>query len=152
MNKDSSLCGFECLFRSDSDVLNFLHFSNLSLDEHYFYVADSSLVFPHTHIDIPHTISPGEFSSLVDKTFWAERLVLHLYSQGDLPIQIDNYDDFLKSNCVMIILVYDVCYLEIYCKNPTWLQQLMYTARNIPAAQVDEKFVDTDTRTSMCVW
>ena len=52
----------------------------------------------------------------------------------------------------MIILLYDVCYLEIYCKKQIWLKQFMYAAINLPEARVEKKFTNTDERTTMYVW
>lgn len=51
----------------------------------------------------------------------------------------------------MIILLYDFYYLEIYSKNHIWTQKLMHAAIDIPGTIVEEKYEETDTRTTLYV-
>ena len=94
---------------------------------------------------------PGYFQELIQKSFVGESLVLHLYPENTDYEEIETYEDFLNSNCEMIILLYDFYYLEIYSKNQTWIQKLMHTAINTPGAVVEEKYEETDARTIMYV-
>ncbi len=151
MSEEKFLCGFECEFSKKSDVWNFFNFSDVILDRFYFSVADAAVFSHGRRIEILEKFLPSYFQELIQKSFVGERLVLHLYPENADYEEIDNYEDFLKSKCEMIILLYDFCYLEIYCKNQTWIQKLMHTASNTPGAVVEEKYEETDTRTSMYV-
>lgn len=151
MSKDKFLCGFECEFSKKSDVWNFFNFSDVVLDCFYFSVADAAVFSHGRRIEILEKFLPSYFQELIQKSFVGERLVLHLYPENADYEEIDNYEDFLKSKCEMIILLYDFYYLEIYCKNQIWIQKLMHTAINTPGAVVEGKYEETDTRTSMYV-
>lgn len=150
MNKIAP-CGFHCLFSKKTDIWKFLHFSNLTLDDYYFSVVDAA-VFSHCRrIEFLNQFPSSYLQELNPTALVCERLVLHLYHQDTCSVEIDDYEDFLKSKCEMIILVCDFYYLEVYCKNQAWLQKLMNNARSIPGASVQEKYEDTDTRTVMYV-
>lgn len=146
-----SLCGFECVFSRKSDVWSFFEFSDIVLDHHYFRVADASVFSHGLRIKILERFPSSYFQELIQQSFVGEGLVLHLYPENADYEEIDNYEDFQKSNCEMIILLYDFYYLEVYCKNQTWIQKLMHTASNTPGAVVEEKYEETDTRSTMYV-
>ena len=151
MSVDASIIGFECVFAKKADIRNFFRFSNIELDHYYFSVADAAVFSQCKRVEILEKFQPSYFQELIQMTFTAERLVLHLYPGTTDSEEIDTYEDFLKSNCEMIILLYDFYYMEVYCKNQLWLNSLMQTAMAIPNAVVEKKYEHTDTRTSMYV-
>lgn len=119
------------------------------MDHYYFSVADASIISHCRFMEILDTFQAGYFQDLINMSFAAEYLVLHLYPENTASVQIDTYDDFLKSDCEMIILLYDIYYLEVYCKNQIWLQKLLNHVINTPGARVEEKYEETDPRTIM---
>ena len=151
MNEEKHLCGFECEFTKKSDVREFFNFSEIGLDRYYFKVVDDAVFSHGKRIEIMENFSVNYFQEMIEKSFVGERLVLHLYPKNTDYEEIDNYEDYKKSKCEMIILLYDFYYLEIYCKNQAWIQKLMHTASNTPGAVVEEKYEETDTRTTMYV-
>ena len=64
---------------------------------------------------------------------------------------MDSYDEFLSSRCEMIILICDFSYVEIYCKNQSWIQFLLNESKKIDRSTISEKYEDTDERTEMYV-
>ncbi len=151
MSIKNSLCGFECVFSRKSDIRSFFNFSDIVFDHYYFSVADASVFSHGRKIEIPERFLPNYFQELIQKSFVGERLVLHLYPKNADYEEIENYEDFQKSKCEMIILLYDFYYLEIYCKNQTWIQKLIHTASNTQGAVVEEKYEEKDIRTTMYV-
>lgn len=151
MSCEKIFSGFECVFSKANDVLLFFNSFNLKLNRYYFYTVDAAVYSYNKRLDVPRKFLCSYFQELVQSCFWGEGLVLHLYPESAEFQKIDNYDDFLNSECQMIILLYDVCYLEIYCKNQEWLQILMQKAIDIPGACVEGKSKDTDSRTMMYV-
>lgn len=147
MNK--TICGFECKFLRQSDVRYFFNFHDNDFAHYYFSVVDAFVCSHCRRIKVLERFRPSYFQDLIDVSFVCENLVLHLYPENIEPQEIDDYSSFLESKCEMIILMYDFCYLEIYCKNQVWLQNLIQVATNIPNAIVNAKYEETDTRTSM---
>lgn len=151
MSINSVFCGIECVFTNPSDVCDFLRFINIDFANMFFSVVDDSVIYENNSVKLPKELSTNYFCGLNTKRFIAERLVLHLYPTGVAMEKIDNYNEFLLSECEMIVLICDACYLEIYCKNQRWLQTLLSDAKNIRGAVVEKKYTDTDPRTEMYV-
>lgn len=151
MSTDVLPCGFECLFSKKTDVWNFLTFSALKLDHFYFKVVDAAVFLCGRRIEILDQFLPSYLHELNQMSLAGERLVLHLYPENTSYVEIDNYKEFQKSECEMIILLYDFYYIEIYCKNQVWLQKMMHEVISTPGAVIDEKYEDNDPRTVMYV-
>lgn len=64
---------------------------------------------------------------------------------------IDNYEDFVQSECELIILIYDVGEFEIYFKENELKEQIL---KNIKELKIDytEKTPENDGRTEMYVF
>lgn len=148
MHKKHLFCGIDCVFPDSSDVWDFFNFSNITFGNFYFSIVDvcwfSGDIFPPK-------LSPAYFRELARQTSYVGFLVMHLYPEGVPAEEINDYADFLRSNCEMIVLLCDGCYVEIYCKNHIWLQTLLRDAKKVPGAIVEEKYEDTDPRSIMYV-
>lgn len=151
MRKRHIFCGIDCVFSKQKDALKLLLFENIDFGNYYFFVADAGFFAPLQGIDDAETFSPNFFRELVRRPMWTESFVLHLYAENVSSEKIDTYDDYVKSQCEMIVLLCDTSYVEIYCKNQVWLQELLRSARAIPNATVEEKYEDTDPRYRMYV-
>ena len=91
------------------------------------------------------------FCDLKQRSVVGERLVLHLNADVEHELKIDNYEDFQKSGCEMLVLLYDACYLEIYCKDQQLIQQIYNLAFDIQDTIIEKKYDSNDTRTTMYV-
>lgn len=151
MSPTNNLCGIECEFLSSSDVWILLASIDFAGDSHYFSLVDASIYHNGRRIAIPNQIDSDLFRYACQQSLVAERLVLHVYPVDTIPKEIDTYSDFLQTSCAMIILIYDCCFLEIYCKNQTWIEVLWNNARKIPGAVITKKYPDSDSRTIMYV-
>lgn len=149
-NKDAFI-GIECRFPELSAIWEFFEFSGIEFGSREFVAVDAAVYSKGIRITLPYSFKPSFFQELIDNCFVAERLVLHLYSDLISSKNIDNYQEYLKSNCEMIILIYDCFYVEIYCKKNIWLEKLYQTAQKISGVIVSKKYEDTDTRTAMYV-
>lgn len=153
--KKHILCGFECIFSKKEDVWQFFDQPTDIGTRFYFSVVDSIVFgkggFFDGRLHIAPIIAPSYFQTMIQQSFMSEILVLHLYPQNASPCRIDTYEDYLNSPCEMIILLYDCCYLEIYCKNQSWLRTMIDKAKEIPDVTFAEKYEDTDPRSVMYV-
>lgn len=76
---------------------------------------------------------------------------LQAYPKGELS-NIETYDEFLKSNCELILLVVDSCYVTIYCKNKGTIELLYKNATDCGFEDVIYITDENDTRTSLSAW
>jgi Protein of unknown function (DUF2691) len=65
---------------------------------------------------------------------------------------IETYDEFLKSNCELILLVVDSCYVTIYCKNKGTIELLYKNATDCGFEDVIYITHENDTRTRLSAW
>jgi hypothetical protein len=65
---------------------------------------------------------------------------------------IETYDEFLKSNCELILLVVDSCYVTIYCKNKGTIELLYKNATDCGFEDVIYITDENDTRTRLSAW
>lgn len=145
------LCGMECKFATGSKVWEFFEFSEFALESYYFYVVDAFVYSDGVEIKLPDRFKAEYFKELIRQSFVGECFVLHLYPESAFPEEIETYQDFLQSECEIIILMYDCCFVEVYCKNNSWLQLFLKKARSIDGTVVEEKYTLTDARTIMYV-
>lgn len=62
-------------------------------------------------------------------SYYVVFLNLKAFITGDINIEIKGYDDFLKSNCELIILVSDAIYMSIYAKNRNNIETIKFNAQ-----------------------
>lgn len=150
MNK-KMFCGIECRFSKLTDFWDFFEFSGIEFESNIFYVRDEFVLSKGRRISLPKKFSFEFIKELVEASFVCDRLVLHLYPDDKVSQDICYYSDFTKSDCKMIILIYDCYNVEVYCKNNKWLETLLVNARKTSNTIVTKIYKDTDSRTQMYV-
>ncbi len=70
--------------------------------------------------------------------------------QCDLK-DLHSYDEYIKSNCKLILLVYDCEYVEIYMKNSMEIEKIYRDIKNIGYSFVEYITDENDRRTKMDV-
>ncbi len=141
------LIGLDCETERPADILELLSAIGLVAGGLHCYVADQSLW--GLEAPLPDWTPLARFDSI--QPWCIERLVLHLYPEGVAPREVDTYAQYCAAPCELIVLAYDSCHLELYCKNPHWLGEIFQMVREIPGIKVREKHADSDTRYRMYV-
>lgn len=67
-------------------------------------------------------------------------------------VEINNYDEFLRSDCELVLLVVDSCYVSIYCRDKSKLEFLYKNVQNCGFKNVEYITNENDTRTTLSVW
>ncbi|KOS68791.1 hypothetical protein AEA09_09735 [Lysinibacillus contaminans] len=62
---------------------------------------------------------------------------------------ITTYEDFVKSNCEIVILLTDCTYLDIYCKDRQLIEKLYNHAKTLPVKGLHCLSDENDGRTGM---
>ncbi|ARK30222.1 DUF2691 family protein [Halalkalibacter krulwichiae] len=65
---------------------------------------------------------------------------------------IETYEDFIKSQCELVLLVVDSCYVTIYCKNKETIELLYKNATQCGFEDVEYITDENDTRTRLSAW
>lgn len=66
----------------------------------------------------------------MQKKYYPIFLTLQLYSQNGKTSKINNYNDYLNSDCVLILYIIDNIFVEIYSKNKNYLKYIKQNAIN----------------------
>lgn len=99
---------------------------NITEDE--VYIADniknSGFLFPQEE----KTLSNAEFIDIISQeSYYIVFLNIKLYVKED-NIEINNYADFLKSSCILVLLITDNEFVEIYSKDTNILKTIYNNA------------------------
>lgn len=92
------------LFNYDWDIItdDFIYYENGELTE-YFFGAD--------------VLNSEEFIKCISRDIYYMIFAdIKAYPLGNERIEINTFEDFLRSNCVMVIMCVDVSFIEFYCK------------------------------------
>ena len=148
--------GIECVFPSPNKLFTFLKFCGMEMckqksDSKVFYVLDQAVYSRGKRIYIPTQFDHNLLISCNDSLLIFERLVLHIYPPNTQPSTIDTYGDYLLSNCLSVVLIYDGVFLEIYTKDSGMAEALYNNAILSGAKEVVFKKADTDFRNTMFV-
>lgn len=74
------------------------------------------------------------------------------YPKGKVVEDISTFNDFLKSDCQLVLLVVDSAYVTIYCKDKNHIEELHKNAVNKGYDKVEYVTDDNDFRTRLSVW
>ena len=96
-------------------------FQNINLEDYKFYFRQQEIIFEDTKETKFKKIMNGyEIKNLIENNekYMIVDLNLHVYYQNNKEIlDLSNYDNFLNSNCQLVILIYDLENVEIYFKD-----------------------------------
>ena len=103
MKLKTSIRGIECEFDNIERLLDYL----------CFYVVDSIYTSAKKSFVMPRHFLP-EYLSVIQKSHAVfDCLVLHIYPIGKAEEEIETYEDFLRSSCEMIVLIYDGYFMDV---------------------------------------
>lgn len=76
---------------------------------------------------------------------------LQAYPKGEFS-EIETYDDFIESQCELVLLVVDSCYFTIYCRNKETIELLYKNATDCGFEDIKYITDENDTRTRLSAW
>jgi len=94
----------------------------------------------------------NEFKNKISQTNYLIFANIKLYKNKIDTYQINTYTDFMNSNCLMIILVTDNVFVDIYCKDKKILETIVQNLEQnqIPIIKIIDK--ENDTRKVMSAY
>ncbi|PAQ13423.1 hypothetical protein CD798_15130 [Bacillaceae bacterium SAOS 7] len=93
-----------------------------------------------------------EFKSLLQNNkYYIIFADLRAYPKSTLA-NIETYEEFLNSECELVLLVVDSCYVTIYCKSNRITELLYRNAKECGFEDVQYITNEDDTRTRLSIW
>ncbi|MBB6448000.1 DUF2691 family protein [Bacillus benzoevorans] len=89
---------------------------------------------------------------LEDNTYYLIFADLKAHPKGKNPANIETYEEFLNSDCELVLLVVDSVYFTIYCKDRDKLESLYNNAKLKGFDDLQYITDENDTRTRLSVW
>lgn len=89
---------------------------------------------------------------LEKKEYYLIFVELKAYTNRENVSDIKTYDEFINSDCQLVLLVADSSYTTIYCKNKEKLEMLYNNAKNNGFENVQYIADENDFRTRLSVW
>jgi hypothetical protein len=93
--------------------------------------------------------SGKDFSLLIQKNHYIVFLKLQAYNSTHEFNEIHTYEEFLKSSCQLIVLIYDCEFVEIFAKNAMLIENLFENALRKKFLNVTQITDFNDSRTAM---
>lgn len=123
-------------------------------DFNWYYVDDESEVWTdkenEEYFDKKY-YNGKEFSRCIDKNGYVIFLKLQAYLGDAKTENITSYEEYVKSNCQIIVLIYDCEYVEIYCKDTELIKAVFEQAQRMNYRDVELITDKNDCRTSFCI-
>lgn len=77
---------------------------------------------------------------------------LKAFPKDKKVIDVQTYEEYLKSDCQFVLLVVDSTYITIYCKDQEKLADLYFNANSLGFSDVEYTTDENDCRTRLSVW
>lgn len=136
------------------DILNEI-LKDISLDDYDFYISEDEVICNNgkVQMQIPKKGDGKLFKNLaIYIPYYVDFINLRAYKKGQENDQINNYTQFINSECQFIILIVDGQYLEIYSKSDNLILQFIKNAVQLKGEEIKIKTDYDDGRVRMSVW
>lgn len=136
------------------DILNEI-LKAISLDDYDFYISEDEVICNNgkVQMQIPKKGDGKLFKNLaIYIPYYVDFINLRAYKKGQENDQINNYTQFINSECQFTILIVDGQYLEIYAKSDNLILQFIKNAVQLKGEEIKIKTDYDDGRVRMSVW
>lgn len=136
------------------DILNEI-LKDISLDDYDFYISEDEVICNNgkVQMQIPKKGDGKLFKNLaIYIPYYVDFINLRAYKKGQENDQINNYTQFINSECQFTILIVDGQYLEIYAKSDNLILQFIKNAVQLKGEEIKIKTDYDDGRVRMSVW
>lgn len=130
-------------------------FACVNVKNYYWYVIDNQNDSWDSHMErllLDHFSYDGfSFYEAIQQEHFVIFLKLQAYLLHDKYDEILSYDDFQKSECQLLLLIHDCCYVDIYIKDQAIIKEIYQYAVSSGCQNVRYIKDGNDTRTTMSV-
>lgn len=107
-------------------------FENINLSDYIFYIPENELIDKNSkYIFEKEIYDYNEIKQIISSNnYYLIFLKLQIYKENIKYKIINNYDDFINSDCELIIFINDCQYAQIYCKDSELFKQIYDNLKN----------------------
>ncbi|PQP80761.1 hypothetical protein C0Q44_26400 [Paenibacillus sp. PCH8] len=131
------------------DIVDFDWF--IGEEESYFIDEDTlgDSLFP----DMIIGMNGEEFQKIIDNNeYYLIFANLKAYPKGAQITDVMTYEDYMVSECQMVVLVIDSIYVTVYCKDLEKVEELYHHINGLGFESLEYLTDENDTRTKLSVW
>lgn len=144
--------GFEFVLMQGKSLQISKLFQGIMLKDMQIYISESEIFRNNQPVQNGTTLIDSMIKEHVEiPNSWIHNLVLYLYPSSATASAIRTYKDLLDSDCELVLLVYDMSYVEIYVKDSDLLKQLLNNVAQMPVVNLDIKTDQTDLRSEFFI-
>jgi Protein of unknown function (DUF2691). len=101
---------------------------------HYEWHIDRDEIWKSHGVGVPlftkQCMDGHEFLNLINSNYYVVFIVLKAFSQKMRSAKISTYEDFVRSECALLLLISDSRFVDIYCKDQIQLEKLYENAKH----------------------
>jgi hypothetical protein len=110
---------------------------DMDIDKYIWHMPDKQIINYETDPTFANQIKSGyDIKNIIEAVEKREMLVilinLRAFLIGSAITEPQDYNEFLKSKCFLVYLVYDCDYIEIYCKDDGYLDTVYNKYKDHP--------------------
>ena len=144
--------GFEFVLKQGKDLQISKLFPGIMLKDTQIYIGESEMFRNNRPAQNEVALIVSMIKEHVEvPDSWIHNLVLYLYPNSAIASAIRTYKEFLDSDCELVLLVYDMSYVEIYVKDSYLLEQLLNNVAQMPIVKLDIITEKTDLRSEFFI-
>ncbi len=143
------MIGIEATYISSYEKLIYTLLNGIDFKKYDFYVVEDEIIVEGGNKKLPDKIVGDEFLDYFSKdNYFVYFMNLQIYNKGVEAFGIDDYNEFLKSDCQFILLITDNRYIECYFKEESIKDVFL---KNLDANNIsyEIKTVENDGRCAM---
>lgn len=113
-----------CLYITlDNKYSNYFYkiFHGIDFELYYWDLIYSDIICKNDNAHLlfeKKTLNANDFKQILKlNDYYAIEVDMKLYKQNTPTYNIKNFNDFMKSPCISMFLLYDCCFVEFYCKD-----------------------------------
>ena len=124
---------------------------NIPLDKNQVVVSDGIVYKQKEYFQLSDFIVEKQLHDILFSESLLLSAIFQFHSGNSVVSEINTYEDFLASNCNLMLIITDCYFIEIYFKDSGWLLTLLKNAENLGATSISVKTDITDGRNEMYV-
>lgn len=122
---------------------------NIKSAGYEWFILEQEIIQNNDSMFFPEKMTDSEFHSIMtnERSYFVYFLNLQAYPIGTKLTTIKTYNDFLNSECEIVLLISDGRYIDIYAKHKEHIEQCIENAKELGCEKIEILTDENDGRT-----